>query len=103
DQAGYVKYREAMTPILELYAGGFSYDFKVGELLKSPGDARLNRVFVISFPSAEISARFFVDPQYLAVRREHFEAAVRVTEKIGDWESCCVQPSPCAESSGCDA
>lgn len=86
DQARYVKYRAAMTPILERYGGGFSYDFEVTELLKSPGAARLNRVFVISFPSAEISARFFADPEYLAVRREHFEPAVRATERIGDWE-----------------
>ncbi|MGE0328160.1 MAG: DUF1330 domain-containing protein [Polyangiaceae bacterium] len=87
DQAGYAQYRAAMFPILERYGGGFSYDFEVGKLLKAPTDAKLNRVFVISFPSAEASQRFFADPAYLAVRQQHFEPAVRVTQKVADWEA----------------
>ena len=29
----YSKYREAMTPILKSFGGGFRYDFKVSEVL----------------------------------------------------------------------
>ena len=35
DDEGYQSYRTEMTPILESYGGGFGYDFKITEVLKS--------------------------------------------------------------------
>ncbi len=45
----YQSYRDAMTPILNRYGGGFGYDFKVSEVLKSRTEAPINRVFTIYF------------------------------------------------------
>ncbi len=39
DDAAYQSYRDEMTPILKSYGGGFGYDFRVSEVLKSKTNA----------------------------------------------------------------
>ena len=47
DDNAYNNYRQEMTPLLEQCGGGFNYDFKVSELLKSQVSENINRVFTI--------------------------------------------------------
>jgi uncharacterized protein (DUF1330 family) len=86
DEAGYQRYRAAMTPLLEACGGRFRYDFRVSEMLRGETPEPINRVFVIAFPSVEVMHRFFADPKYLAIRREHFEPAVRSVTRIAAYE-----------------
>ena len=78
DEAEYQKYREQMTPIL----GAFGYDFKISAVLKSKTEASINRVFTIEFPSEETMHEFFNDSTYLAVKKQHFDNAVKSTTVI---------------------
>lgn len=82
DDAAYARYREGMTPTLAAYGGAFDFDFIVARVLRSPGSARINRLFAISFPDRATCERFFVDPSYLDVRREHFEPAVASATRL---------------------
>lgn len=76
DDAGYQAYRTAMMPILNSFGGGFGYDFKISEVLKSATEAPINRVFTLYFPDEETMKAFFRDATYLEARRTHFENAV---------------------------
>ena len=76
DDQGYQRYRAAMTPLLTACGGGFRYDFVVGKVLASASDHPINRVFAIHFPDERAKDAFFADPRYLAIRSEHFDAAV---------------------------
>lgn len=60
----YQNYREAMKPILETFGGGFRYDFKIAETLKSETDDPINRVFAIYFSSEEMMEKFFSHEDY---------------------------------------
>jgi len=82
DEASYQRYRAGMTPLLEACGGRFRYDFRVSEVLRSETSEAINRLFVIAFPSAEAMQRFFADPKYLTIRRQHFEPAVRAITTI---------------------
>ena len=42
DDDSYQKYHEGMFPILQSYGGGFGYDFKVSEVLKTEVDSPIN-------------------------------------------------------------
>ena len=86
DEASYRRYRAGMTPLLEACGGRFRYDFRVSEVLRSETTNSINRVFVIAFPSAEIMQRFFADPKYLAIRKQHFEPAVKAVTRIASYE-----------------
>jgi len=86
DEAGYQRYRAAMTPLLEACGGRFRYDFRVSEVLRSETREPINRVFVIAFPSAEVMQRFFADPKYLAIRKQHFEPAVKAVTLLSAYE-----------------
>ena len=44
----YQKYREGMFPILKQYGGGFGYDFKISEVLKSEVETPINRLVIPS-------------------------------------------------------
>ncbi|HEX6243984.1 MAG TPA: DUF1330 domain-containing protein [Polyangiales bacterium] len=90
DPERYQQYRAGMTPILHRYGGGFGYDLTVRELLKSEADQPFNRVFSIYFPSAEVSERFFADPDYLRVRQALFDGAVRAINVLATF----VEPVP---------
>jgi uncharacterized protein (DUF1330 family) len=85
DEAGYQRYRAGMMPLLEAHGGRFRYDFRVSEVLRSETPEPINRVFVISFPSADVMRRFFADPQYLAIRKQHFEPAVSDVTRIASF------------------
>ncbi len=82
----YTQYRNAMTPILEQYGGGFGYDFVVSEVLKSTVDVPINRVFTILFPTKQSADRFFSDDSYLAVKAEYFDSSVAHTTIIAGYE-----------------
>ena len=86
DEGGYQSYRDAMTPILESYGGDFGYDFKVSEVLKSKTNARINRVFTISFPDQDSKNSFFSNEEYLKIKQDHFENAVSDTTIIATYE-----------------
>lgn len=75
DDAGYARYRAAMTPILTRHGGAFGCDFVVSRALLAPND-RINRVFTITFPDEATRARFFADPDYQKVRAEWFTPSV---------------------------
>lgn len=72
----YQEYRDAMTPILERYKGGFGYDFRVAEVLHTKTDAPINRVFTIYFVDEDVKNQFFSDPAYQEVRGQYFEPSV---------------------------
>ncbi len=86
DEAAYQKYREGMLPILARYGGGFRYDFRIAETLKSEVDAKINRLFMIHFPDRASKDGFFGDAEYLAVRREFFEPAVAAVTILAEYE-----------------
>ena len=86
DEDGYQSYRDEMTPILESYGGGFSYDFKVSEVLKSKTQVPINRVFTISFPGQDAKDSFFSNKEYLKIRQRHFERSVTDTTIIATYE-----------------
>jgi len=86
DEAGYQSYRDEMTPILESYGGGFGYDFKVSEVLKSQTKAPINRVFTISFPDQGSRDSFFSNDVYLKIRQQNFEKSVTDTTIIATYE-----------------
>lgn len=86
DDAGYQSYRDEMTPILKSYGGGFGYDFKVSEVLKSKTAAPINRVFTIYFPNEDSRNLFFANDEYLQIRQRHFEKSVTDTTIIATYE-----------------
>ena len=76
DDESYQLYREEMIPILETYGGGFHFDFKVSEVLKSKSKDPFNRVFTIYFRDEQAKEEFFSNPEYLKIKEKHFEKAV---------------------------
>lgn len=85
DQDKYTAYRQGMKPILHKLGGGFIYDFHVSETLKSPENKSYNRVFIISFPSEEISKEFFGNSEYQKIKEELFVPAVEYTNIIASF------------------
>ena len=86
DEETYAKYREAMFPILQEYEGGFGYDFKVSETLKSETIEPINRVFTIHFSSQAQMDAFFADEKYLKVKEKFFTPSVTSTTRISTYE-----------------
>ena len=86
DDEAYQSYRDEMTPILKSYGGGFGYDFKVSEVLKSKTDAPINRVFTIYFPNKDATDSFFSNDDYLKIRQQHFKKSVTDTTIIATYE-----------------
>ena len=86
DDEGYQSYRNEMTPILESYGGGFGYDFKIAEVLKSKTKAPINRVLTICFPNEDSRSSFFANAEYLKIRQRHFEKSVTDTTIIATYE-----------------
>lgn len=76
DDASYQQYREAMTPLLAARGGGFRYDFKIAQVLKSASDHPINRLFAIYFPDRASKDAFYADPAYLAIKAKWFAPAV---------------------------
>ena len=86
DDVAYQSYREGMTPILEAYGGGFGYDFKVSDVLKSENETPINRVFTIYFESEDAMHSFFSNAEYLEVKKRYFEKSVTDTTIIATYE-----------------
>ena len=82
DNEMYEEYRNAMMPILKEFGGGFGYDFKVSEVLKSEVKEPINRVFTIHFESEEKMDAFFTNTEYLAVKSRYFEPSVDAATEI---------------------
>ncbi len=82
DDEIYSDYRAAMKPILNTYGGGFGYDFKISETLKSEVDENINRVFTINFPDEDTMNSFFSDEEYLKAKIKYFEKSVKSTTII---------------------
>jgi uncharacterized protein (DUF1330 family) len=76
DEDEYQRYRKGMMPILDSFCGSFGFNFKVYKVLLSKTDDQINRVFTIEFPSKEVMANFFSDPNYLDVQKKHFANSV---------------------------
>ena len=85
DETMYQEYRKEMSPILESYNGGFRYDFKISEVLKSETENKINRVFIIYFPDKETSVKFFNDPEYLKVKEQYFLNSVAELTNISEY------------------
>ena len=85
DETQYQIYRNAMLPILESYGGGFRYDFKIAEVLKSETNNKINRVFIIHFPDKDTSSKFFHDPSYLKVKEQYFLSSVAALTNISEY------------------
>ena len=86
DDEAYQSYRDEMTPILKSYGGGFGYDFKVSEVLKSKTEAPINRVFTIYFSNEDSMNSFFSNDEYLKIKQRHFEKSVTDTTIIATYE-----------------
>ena len=86
DDEAYRSYRDEMTPILKSYGGGFGYDFKVSEVLKSETKAPINRVFTICFTHEDSMNAFFSDDEYLRIKKRHFVQSVTDTTIIATYE-----------------
>lgn len=85
----YAAYRAAMLPLLEAAGGGFRFDCEVARVLKGgDGEAagRINRLFVIGFPSREAKESFFSDPGYVEIRARLFAKAVAGMTIIAEYE-----------------
>ncbi len=86
DDEAYQSYRDEMTPILKTYGGGFGYDFKVSDVLKSKTEAPINRVFTIYFSNEDSMNSFFSNNKYLRVKHRRFEKSVTDTTIIATYE-----------------
>ena len=86
DDEAYQSYRDEMTPILKTYGGGFGYDFKVSDVLKSKTEAPINRVFTIYFSNEDAMNSFFSNERYLRVKRRLFRKSVTDTTIIATYE-----------------
>jgi uncharacterized protein (DUF1330 family) len=82
----YTKYREAMTPLLKIYGGGFRYDFKVSSVLKNEEGRPINRVFTIYFGNKEQVDEFFSDKDYKAIKLKYFESSVEATTILSEYD-----------------
>lgn len=85
DNKLYDLYRKEMTPILQNYGGGFSYDFKVSSVLKAKTDAPINRLFTIYFSNEVSKDAFFSNEKYLKIKEKYFEASVSDTTIIATY------------------
>jgi uncharacterized protein (DUF1330 family) len=86
DPEMYAKYRAAMTPMLEKVGGSFRVDVEVAKVLKSPGDAKFNRLFVIRFPDRATNQAFFSNRDYLRAKAEFFKKGVSDVTILAEYE-----------------
>lgn len=86
DDSVYSKYREAMTPILKKFGGGFRYDFKVSDVLKNEEERPINRVFTIHFKDKDSMEKFFSNSEYTKAKETFFEKSVADTTIISQYE-----------------
>lgn len=87
DPDQYAEYRKHMTPLLEAHGGSFGVDVWVKEVLRSPAEEPINRLFTIQFPSLEKLEAFFSNPEYLAIRARYFDPSVAYFVEMGRFET----------------
>ena len=87
DDAQYQVYRNAMTPILKSYGGGFRYDFMIADVLKSDSASPINRVFIIYFKNENNMKEFFSHAEYLKIKEKYFKGAVTHTTLIASYQN----------------
>ncbi len=76
DPETYSRYRAGIAPILAKHSSRFTHDFEIARVLKSDASHPITRVFVLSFQDRAAREAFFADPEYAAVRAEHFVKSV---------------------------
>ncbi len=81
----YRDYREKMTPALIECGGGFGYDFRIAEVLKSQTENEINRVFTIYFPDKRVMEQFFSAESYRAIKTKFFSSSVASTTVIAEY------------------
>lgn len=86
DDKGYQQYREAMTPILESYGGGFGFDGKVSEVLLPLENQDINRVFTVFFNDRQAMEQFFAHPEYLKIKEQYFQKSVASTVILASYD-----------------
>ena len=86
DDEMYQKYRNAMFPILQKHGGGFGYDFKIAEVLKSEVEKPINRVFTIYFKDEKATEDFFSNEEYLAIKKQFFDKSVSSVTEIAQYK-----------------
>jgi len=86
DAEVYTQYRAAMRPLLEQAGGGFRYDFEVARTLKSEVAHPITRLFTIHFRDRPAMEAFFADPEYKRIKARYFEASVRATTIVAEYE-----------------
>ena len=84
DAETYTRYRAAIAPLLAAAGGRFRYDFEIGRTLHGEAGVEINRLFFLSFPSAEARDEFFAGPQYRAARAAYFEPSVSEVIVLGE-------------------
>ncbi len=82
----YTDYREGIAPILESVGGGYGYDFKIAEVLKSESKDNINRVFTIYFPNEKAMDSFFTNKDYLEFKDKFFTNSVASTTIIATYK-----------------
>ena len=87
DDAVYARYRAAIAPLLAAPGGGFRYDVRVAEVLRSASTHPINRVFAIYFESKTRKDAFFANADYLAIKARYFERSVAGTTIIGAYDT----------------
>ncbi len=86
DDEMYKKYRTAMFPILQKHGGDFGYDFKIAEVLKSEVKQPINRVFTIFFEDEKAKERFFLNEEYINIKKRLFEKSVSSVIEIAKYD-----------------
>jgi len=86
DDEMYSEYRKNMMPILKSFRGGFHYDFKIEEVLKTQSEDSINRVFTIYFPNKKVADEFFSNEEYLRVKEKYFVKSVKSMTIIAECE-----------------
>jgi uncharacterized protein (DUF1330 family) len=86
DEAAYQRYRDEIAPILESHTGGFGYDFRISDVLKSPTEAPINRLFTIYFSTEDSMNAFFANEAYRKIKQRHFEGSVTDTTIIATYK-----------------
>ena len=81
----YTKYREKMAPLLKTYGGGFRYDFKVSEVLKNEEGRAIDRVFVIYFKDKASRDEFFINEEYLKIKKQFFDDSVEDRTLVAEY------------------
>jgi uncharacterized protein (DUF1330 family) len=87
DDVVYQSYRDEMAPILDAYGGGFGYDFRIAEVLRSQTEAPINRVFTIFFRDTDAKSSFFANADYVKIKQNYFDASVTATTVLAEYET----------------